>query len=120
MKIMCSLAVLVMGVQSMCAGVCLGASPDGIPHIWMPLTGAPPCHGATLPNSKDQSTNTDPCTERLAIKSRTVSEGNDVALLTTGHEVLTAVDQSLRLTASGVDVPFETSVSAHRRLVLRI
>jgi hypothetical protein len=120
MKLMCSLAVLVMGVQSVCVGVCLGASPDAIPHIWFPLIGAPPCHGVTLPNNKDQSTKTDPCIERLAIKSRTLSEGRDLALAITGHEVLTALDQSLRLSASSVDIPFEYPALARGRLVLRI
>ena len=120
MKIICSLAVIVVGIQSVCLGVCLGVYPQVMPHDRMPMTGLPPCHGGTLPNSERQSTNTDPCVEQLAIGSRSLLVLDHMTFPITSHEDANVVGLAGGLAVNKEAVAFETYAPPSQQFVLRI
>ena len=112
MKIITSVAVILLGIQSLCVGVCFAM--DG------PLsTGMPPCHGGALPNSDDRSAKIDPCIERLAVETKSLSALDHVVLPIEGHRHVVVVDLAPPVFES-LSVLSESPVPATLGLVLRI
>ena len=112
MKIISSLAVILLGIQSLCVGVCLGMD--------VPLSmGMPPCHGGALPNSDDRYAKIDPCIDRQAVETKSLSTLDHVVLPVESHLHVVVVDLAPPVLES-LSVPSESPIPPSLGLVLRI
>ena len=116
MKTLCLVAVIIVGIQSVCAEICL-ITPA---YAAAPQTGQMPCHGGSLPTGKDQSdSKMDPCQERLGIESRTVFIPHPVMTSLVVGEAMRIMDSTQAFDFDRAPVFSETSPPT-LRFVLRI
>ncbi len=117
MKAMCSVAVIILAIQALCAGNCLGTYFQGMAHNR--IIGLPPCHGGMLPSTEDRSdANIDPCIQGLAVESKNVPLVAYLTFPVLVHEAIVLEARGPVLNAVSSDS--ETTASPSLRLVLRI
>ena len=111
MKAMCAVAVVILGIQSLCVGFCLGT----------PNSDAPRCHAGTLPNNGDRShAKTDRCIDALAIESKHLLVVPNLVGPVLGHEEARLADLAHGFAVNRILVNAETARAPSLRIILRI
>lgn len=121
MKTLCLAVITILGMQTLCVGVCIDTDVDR--YSDMPITGPNRCDGSGTPGSGNRSEKSiDPCIERLALESRGRAAFNSIPSTTIFQEYVHGVDQGYivaRARNAIVSGLTETSTPT-QRLVLRI